>query len=69
MTRALVSVAIAVLSLASLRADNWPQWRGPFLNGVSSETNLPVKWSADSNVAWKLPLPEWSGATPIVWND
>jgi len=69
MTRALISVAIVVLSLASLRADNWPQWRGPLLNGVSSETNLPVKWTADSNIAWKVPLPEWSGATPIIWND
>jgi outer membrane protein assembly factor BamB len=69
MTRALLSVAIAVLSLATLRADNWPQWRGPLLNGVSSETNLPVKWTADSNIAWKLPLPEWSGATPIIWNE
>lgn len=62
-------LAIGVLSVASVRADNWPQWRGPLLNGVSSETNLPLKWTVDSNIAWKLPLPEWSGATPIVWND
>lgn len=62
-------LAFATLSLASLRADNWPQWRGPLLNGVSSETNLPLKWTADSNIAWKLELPEWSGATPIIWGD
>jgi outer membrane protein assembly factor BamB len=69
MARILISLAIAALSLVSVRADNWPQWRGPLLNGVSGETNLPVKWTADSNIAWKLPLPEWSGATPIVWDD
>ena len=69
MTRILISLLIAALSLVSVRADNWPQWRGPLLNGVSSETNLPVKWTADSNIAWKLPLPEWSGATPIIWDD
>jgi outer membrane protein assembly factor BamB len=69
MTRILISLLIAALSLVCVRADNWPQWRGPLLNGVSSETNLPVKWTADSNIAWKLPLPEWSGATPIVWDD
>jgi outer membrane protein assembly factor BamB len=52
-----------------LSAENWPQWRGPHLNGVSRETGLPVKWTKEENIAWKLPLPELSGATPIVWND
>jgi outer membrane protein assembly factor BamB len=69
MMRPLVSLAMAACSFASLNADNWPQWRGPLLNGASTETNLPLKWTADSNIAWKLPLPEWSGATPIVWGD
>ena len=50
-------------------AENWPQWRGPNLNSTSGETDLPVKWSAHENIAWKLPLPAWSGATPIVWGD
>ena len=31
--------------------------------------NLPVRWSATDNVAWKLALPQWSGATPIIWDD
>ena len=65
----LLPLAMTVFSLVVVRADNWPQWRGPQLNGVSSETNLPVNWTADDNIAWKLPLPEWSGATPIVWGD
>jgi outer membrane protein assembly factor BamB len=47
----------------------WPQWRGPALNGISTETNLPVKWSTEENVAWKLPLPGRSGSTPIIWKD
>jgi outer membrane protein assembly factor BamB len=69
MVRPLASLVVALCSFASLHADNWPQWRGPLLNGASTETNLPLKWTADSNIAWKLPLPEWSGATPIVWGD
>jgi outer membrane protein assembly factor BamB len=70
MIRALLfPLAMTVFSLVVVKADNWPQWRGPQLNGVSSETNLPVKWTVDVNIAWKLPLPEWSGATPIVWGD
>ena len=49
--------------------ENWPQWRGPSANGISAETNLPVKWTTTENIAWKLPLPAWSGSTPIVWGD
>ena len=52
-----------------LGAENWPQWRGPTLNGLSGETNLPVKWSTTENVAWKLAVPQWSGSTPIVWGE
>jgi outer membrane protein assembly factor BamB len=37
---------LMVLAGTALLADSWPQWRGPLRNGVSSETNLPVKWSA-----------------------
>ena len=54
---------------ATISADNWPQWRGPQLNGLSGETNLPVNWSKTENITWKLPVPERSGATPIVWGD
>jgi outer membrane protein assembly factor BamB len=64
-----LSMSFAVLVAVTLSADNWPQWRGPQLNGVSRESGLPLKWTSDSNVAWKLPLPEWSGATPIVWGN
>src|SRR5947208_5197724 len=50
-------------------AENWPQWRGPSLNGVSGEKNLPLRWSATDNVTWKLRLPAWSGSTTAVWGD
>ena len=69
--RLFVTVALAAASVAMLSADNWPQWRGPQLTGVSSEKGLPVKWSTSTgeNIAWKLEMPSRSGATPIVWND
>ena len=70
MWRLLVAVGIVGASLIpSLSAENWPQWRGPFLNGISSETNLPVKWSKTENIAWKAALPAWSGSTPIIWGN
>jgi len=58
-----------ILMAISAGAENWPQWRGPTLDGVSRETGLPVKWSATENITWKLDLPAWSGATPIIWGD
>jgi hypothetical protein len=64
----LIALAVIVLG-ASTAAEHWPQWRGPLLNGISGEKNLPVRWSATENITWKLAVPERSGATPIVWGD
>ena len=52
-----------------VHAENWPQWRGPSLDGVSGEKNLPSRWSKAENIAWKLAMPAWSGSTPIVWGE
>ncbi|MCA9101561.1 MAG: PQQ-binding-like beta-propeller repeat protein [Planctomycetales bacterium] len=51
------------------RAENWPNWRGPNRDGVSSETDLPTTWSASEGVLWKTPLPGPAGATPVIWGD
>lgn len=65
----LLVVAFILAAPAAGLAGNWPQWRGPFLNGTSDERNLPLKWSAEENVAWKLQLPDRSGSTPIIWGN
>ncbi len=67
--RSLAVATCVVFSSLDLYGENWPQWRGPSANGISSETNLPVQWTTTENIAWKLPLPAWSGSTPIVWGD
>jgi outer membrane protein assembly factor BamB/dienelactone hydrolase len=48
---------------------NWPQYRGPQSRGVSTQTNLPDRWSATENVAWKCDLPGRGWSSPIVWKD
>ncbi|HWS88304.1 MAG TPA: PQQ-binding-like beta-propeller repeat protein [Pyrinomonadaceae bacterium] len=68
MRRLFLTSCLVVLFAAAVNA-NWPQWRGPDLNGVSAERNLPVKWTASENVAWKLAMPDRSGSTPIVWGE
>ncbi|MDX1981428.1 MAG: PQQ-binding-like beta-propeller repeat protein [Bryobacteraceae bacterium] len=63
-----VLICCAVLAGISFAGD-WPQWRGPAGNGVSEETNLPLKWTNEENVTWKLPMPSRSGSTPIIWKE
>ncbi|MPZ19296.1 MAG: PQQ-binding-like beta-propeller repeat protein [Luteitalea sp.] len=65
----LTAACLATIASATLVAGNWPQWRGPSLDGVSTDTGLPTTWSPTENVAWKLPLPAFSGSTPIIWDD
>jgi len=48
---------------------NWPQFRGPNASGVSTNANLPDKWSATENVAWKTDLPGRSWSSPVVWGE
>ncbi|MGO9200920.1 MAG: PQQ-binding-like beta-propeller repeat protein [Limisphaerales bacterium] len=50
-------------------AANWPAWRGPAGNGVSPDTNLPLRWSTNENVRWRAALPERGNSSPIVWGD
>ncbi|MBM3871671.1 MAG: serine/threonine protein kinase [Verrucomicrobia bacterium] len=59
--------ALGVLCGHSFAADHWPQFRGPEAAGVSANANLPDKWSATENVAWKTDLPGRSWSSPIVW--
>ena len=55
-------ITMAALAALSLSAADWPDWRGPHLNGVSDEKGLPDKW----DVAWQIPIG--SRSAPIVMN-
>ncbi len=63
-----VSITLLILSSA-LPAAPWPAWRGADGSGISTETDLPLTWSATENVKWKVALPERGNSTPIVWGD
>ena len=67
--RVLAVSVIALVFLQGSEAGNWPQWRGPTLDGISPEKALPVSWDRQKNITWELPLPSFSGSTPIVWGD
>lgn len=53
MTRLLAAVACCLIFVASARADDWPQWRGPYRDGISQETGLLQEWpSAGPPIKW-----------------
>jgi outer membrane protein assembly factor BamB len=39
-------VALMATSLTEIKAQDWPQWRGPNRDGVSKETGLNLDWTA-----------------------
>src|SRR6185436_11295142 len=51
-----------------VQAENWPQWRGPKGDGVSSETSVPIQWDTTRNVAWKTTIPGEGHSSPVVWD-
>ena len=50
-------------------AENWPGWRGPNRDGVTSDTGVLTNWSATENVLWRVPLPGIGTSNPVVWGD
>ena len=47
----------------------WPQFRGPDGNGVSAATGLPITWSEQENVRWKIPIHGRAWSSPVVLGD
>jgi outer membrane protein assembly factor BamB len=64
----IIAVALALAAPAA-RAENWPGWRGPRGDGTSTETGLPLRWSATENVRWKAAVPGTGHSSPVVWGD
>lgn len=48
---------------------DWPQFRGPSGQGVSTETNLPLTWSETKNVRWKTAIPGRGWSSPVIQGD
>ena len=65
----LIFVLLALNGVQQAQCENWPVWRGPRGDGTSLETNIPIHWSASSNVIWKTEIPGNGHASPIVWED
>jgi outer membrane protein assembly factor BamB len=60
-------VAGQVTATAVRGDDDWPAFRGPTGQGLSTATNLPIEWSATRNVAWKRAVPGTGWSSPVVY--
>ncbi|MBU4254201.1 MAG: PQQ-like beta-propeller repeat protein [Acidobacteria bacterium] len=65
----LICLLILIGGATTQAQDNWPRWRGPNQDGISSSRGLATEWSLTTNILWKTELPSWSAATPVIWGD
>ncbi|MGD8501617.1 MAG: PQQ-binding-like beta-propeller repeat protein [Phycisphaerales bacterium] len=63
------SITLVLIASNSSLAENWPGFRGPTRQGISHEADVPIEWSADSNVVWKTEVPGEGWSSPIVFDD
>lgn len=68
MPRLVTIVACLASSLSfSVRAADWPAFRGPTGMGVAAEKGeFPSEWGPDKNVKWKAAIPGGGNGSPIV---
>lgn len=68
-TRRLATLLV-LLCVSGVQAQ-WPQFRGPWGNGLASQpgeepAGVPIHWSETENVTWKTPIPYRGWSTPVV---
>jgi outer membrane protein assembly factor BamB len=66
--RAVIASCILIVSTGWGFAQNWPGWRGDG-RGVSSEKDLPLSWSEQEGLKWKIPIEGAGHSSPIVWEN
>lgn len=61
-------LSVILIITGRISAQNWPGWRSDG-QGIWPEKNLPMKWSEDEGVKWKIALPGAGHSSPIVWEN
>jgi len=61
--------AVLLAASAGLRAEDWPQFRGPNGDGCSDSRDLPLTWSESENVKWKTPVHGRAWSSPVISGD
>jgi outer membrane protein assembly factor BamB len=67
MPRAFAPLAVCLLLTVAAHAQDWPQFRGPTGQGISTVRSVPLRWSDDSdNLTWKTPITGLGWSSPSV---
>ena len=65
----LLLLTFVLTILTACNTNNWPNFRGPDTNQLTSEKTLPLEWSNDLNLNWKYDLVGRGWSSPIVWGN
>jgi outer membrane protein assembly factor BamB len=64
--RLFVAAGMLIGCCGALTAEEWSQFRGPNGQGRSEQTGLPISWSEDSNIVWKIPIEGLGWSSPVM---
>ena len=65
--RRLLAVILVALAVPAVHAADWPQWRGPNRDGVSTETGLLKEWPKDGpKLVWKANIDGVGYGSPVI---
>ena len=69
MRRLLLIPVVVSFALATLAAEDWPQFRGSQAGVGVDHPDLPDSWSTTENVRWRADVPGLGWSSPIVSGD
>ena len=62
----LIPLVLLLLASTAIRADDWPQWRGPDRDGVWHETGILEAFPANGlKIRWRAPV-GWGYSSPVI---
>ncbi len=70
MTRSFLCLTLLVcFGAVASAAENWPDFRGPAMDGHSDAQELPLEWSEQKNIRWKTAIAGRGWSTPVIWGE
>lgn len=67
--RIAILVTLHASLITAVAAEDWPEFRGPTRQGISTAKGLVTEWSPTKNIVWKAELPGRAWSSPIVIGD
>jgi outer membrane protein assembly factor BamB len=71
--RRLAGLVLAVggllLGCGTAGAAGWDRFRGPNGTGIAADKDVPVRWTAEDGVLWKVRVPGVGHSSPVLWGD